>query len=275
MDKICKKISWVNIASLVAILLGMIFGILAINSLNGADSEVKYILIGVLVIVTVISLISGIISFFGMRKGEPKTAVLGMGRNSLIQLVGPITSFILGMMGLTSQEHVNNGMITFLAITFIIAAFTTSLIIKSMKGYRKDKETYNYTMVVSFIASAALLLFMIVSLIGQTQLKGLGSSSTTGLLIVFCIMFCLSDILCYVGLGILTFYASKEAPTKTAADADARILDETLSEVKKINANKTSDSTMDNIAKLREYKKLLDEGIITEEDFEKKKQELL
>ena len=31
----------------------------------------------------------------------------------------------------------------------------------------------------------------------------------------------------------------------------------------------------DNIEKLKEYKKLLDDGIITQEDFDKKKQQLL
>ncbi len=45
---------------------------------------------------------------------------------------------------------------------------------------------------------------------------------------------------------------------------------------KKVNeANGTSNTNISATNEIREYKKLLDDGIITEEEFEKKKQELL
>lgn len=45
---------------------------------------------------------------------------------------------------------------------------------------------------------------------------------------------------------------------------------------KKVNeANRTSNTNISPTNEIREYKKLLDDGIITEEEFEKKKQELL
>ena len=40
-------------------------------------------------------------------------------------------------------------------------------------------------------------------------------------------------------------------------------------------AEQQEKSEKENIEKLKEYKKLLDDGIITQEDFDKKKQQLL
>lgn len=269
MENTCKKISWFNISSLASILLGMIFGIVAITSLpSEVSQQTRYVFIGVLVIVTIVSLISGLITFFGMRKGQVKTSVLGMGRNSSIQLIGPFTAFVMGMIGLNNQSSVNHGMVTFLSVTFVIMLFATGLCINSLRGYRKDKETYNYTYIVSFIAAVAILVFAVAAMIGQFQLP---SSDThyVGYLIAFSLLFSLSDLLCFIGLGILSFVATKKAPKVTMADADAATLDKIVDRLD----NKPQE--MDNVTKLREYKKLLDEGVITQEEFDAKKKELL
>lgn len=276
MENIGKKVAWIVIASMACIVAGAIFGIIAVANVEGADQTLKTVLMSLVGIVAIVSLISAIISLVGTRKGQVKTAVLASGRNSSIQSLAVIMAFVMAMIGLCNQNPMNQGMLAFVVITFVIAIFTSGLILKSLKGFRKDKENYTYTCTVAFIATGALLLFGVAALIGCLQIPPAGTKHVVGYLSAFALLFVLSDVLSFLSLAVLSKIAIKYAPKTTAADADAEVFNDITKSLNEIKEGQASAKpAQDNVSKLREYKKLLDEGVITQEEFEKKKKELL
>jgi len=277
MEKMKKAVFWLLIASIGCIVLGAIFGFIAIgtDASSGSNVTTKSILIAIVLVVTIVEVISTIIALLSTRKNEIKTSILSIGRNSNVETLAVLTAFFLSVLGLCSQNPINGTMMGILITTFLVALFASSLIVNTLKGFRKDKENYGYCQIVSFIAFGALILFGIVALISCIQLNS--NTAVPGLLSAFALLFVVADALSFLSLAFLSRIAVKTAPKVTMADADAAVLtgmNETLQEIKKAQNNSTT-SNNGNFDKLREYKKLLDEGVITQEDYDAKKKELL
>lgn len=286
MENACKKVSWLNIVSIVVIVAGALFGVLASlevdKSGDASLSVYKWLLMGVSILLAIILTISCVISFISMRQGNVKSVILALGKNTKFQSLAPFATMVLAVVGLVNlaqQGQEVGGSMVFVIVSYAVVVFAFGFNSNSLKAYRKDKETYSYTAITSFISVIALLVFAIGASIAMVNIPAVEGSHLVGYLETFAILFTAADLLAYLMLGIVAIIAKKYAPKLTISDADASKLDDINNSIDKLAAaaqnNASSTKPVDNVTKLREYKKLLDEGIITKEEFEAKKKELL
>lgn len=285
MENKLKKLSWVIIGGITAIIIATLFGILALNEMKKAGQELNtFVTIGTtfVIISGIVSLISAITTFFTLRSGGIKTSIISLGRYSRVQNLGALVTFVLALIGLIKNHTVNNqsgipsGMML-LIISFVVALSTTGFAGRGLKAFRKDKESYMFICVSSFISAVAFLFFLIVAAVDTTKIGRIADiGHAVGFAQVYCVFAVLVDVVAYFTLGVGSYLVNKHAPNKTLADEDSESLKEIKEDLSKIaEARSNTNSQMDNISKLREYKRLLDEGVITQEEFETKKKELL
>jgi len=283
MDKICKKLSWIVLVSVFISLVGVIFGILAgVEAGKVSDGDggavAKYAIIAVALIAGLVSIITGIITYFSSRKEQVKSVVVAMGRNSTVQGIGPLACFILACVGCGYSGKTFNeigGLVVFIVVSYIAVLFVTGLLVRGLKGFRKDKENYSFLKVVSILSGAFLLIFLIATMLTMFKVPSAAETNLVPFIETFAILFVIANIIAYVVLAILAGFAEKYAPKTTIADADAAKLDQIANDIGDIKKGQTVQDDTEKIAKIREYKKLMDEGIITKEEFETKKKELL
>ncbi len=285
MEKISKRLSYLNLLSVIFVTIGTIFGILTAVELgnNVKDGAISRTIVLIVVLVAALALlITGITGFFTSRKGDVKTTLIATGRHSSIQGIAPLTAGILAIVGLSvsaseSGKPVNTTLIIFIVVSYVLYLFVTSLNNRGISAFRKDKGTYTYIAVTSYISVVTLLVFAIVSSIGMFNIPGIEGTHIVGFAEVFVIMFIMSALITHLNLALLATFAEKYAPKVTMADADSADLNKIADNVTKLvnNINTTPSKPSNNIEKIREYKALLDEGIITKEEFEAKKKELL
>ena len=304
----CKKASWLNIVSIIVIVVGAVFGILSaveFGKYTDGTSFLKWVLLVFSIALVIMLTISCVVSFKTMRDGNVKSSILALGKNAKFQATAPFASLVMALIGLISAyvEAYNNGLdtdgysglIVFVIVAYIVTIFTFGFNSNSIKAFRKDKETYDYTAITSFICAASLIVFCVAAVIGMTKIPPVENNHAIGFLEAFIILYSAADLLAYVTLGVAAIIGKKYAPKLSMADADAAKLDDLAKSINQINENLTKSNggatparpaaaptqaptkaaPMDNVAKLREYKKLMDEGVITKEEFEKKKKELL
>lgn len=279
MEKTCKRVSWISIVSIVVIVVGTIFGVLA--SLEFKDDDfLKYGLMSVAILLGIVLTISNVVSFISMRQGNVKSSILSLGKHTKIQGIAPFAIFIFGIIGVVNSPSesgdVNYGAIVFLIVTFVLVLFVFGFNANGLKAYRKDKETYLYIAITSFLTVLALIVFMIGAGVAMAGVPAAEGSHVVGYLETFAILFTVADTLAFLSLGIACVIGKKYAPKLTMADADAKKLDDISESINKLaQGGVQSNGGKSNVEQLREYKKLLDEGIITKEEFENKKKELL
>ena len=282
MEKKFKNIAWFSLASLACVAFATLFGMLAITSIKdeGLKTLKTYLTI-VILIAALVLVITNIMSFISLRNGEVKSTILSVAKQSRIQNIGPLLALVLSVLGIVvpavmDDKDPNRTLIILVVVTYALATFATAFNGRGLKAYRKDKETFSYIYVSSFITAVGLILFAIVSLICMVKIPKLEGTHLVGYTIACSLFFILADVVSYVCLGIVTLYAQKMAPKLTLADADAKKLDDLNKNVEKlVNKDTKENHETDNIAKLREYKQLLDDGVITQEEFNQKKKELL
>ena len=244
------------------------------------DSDtLKYVMLAVVIIIAFVLALSSLVSFLSMRKGNIKSAILAIGKYTKIQNLAPFTSAVLALIGLflgakKQGVDVNKGAIVFIVVTYFASIFTTAFSAKGLKAYRKDQESFSYISISSFIVVIALLLFGVGAAVAMSKIPGIEGSHVVGYLEVFSIAFTLTDLLSYLALGISARYAEKYAPKTTIADADSNILSNINSKLDNISSEKPQ-MKVDPVEELRRYKALLDEGVITPEEFEDKKKQIL
>ena len=289
MEEKLKKIAWINVAALGFVVIGAIFGVLAAFDLEKVtgSSNLKYIILATVIVIAIILLVTGTMSFLSARNGNVKSSILATGKYSSIQNLGPTACFILALVGLIVRANetdtdVNKGALFFLIGSFVIVLFALGFSTRGLKAYRKDKETFTFISFSSFFAVIALLVFGIGSVVAMLKIPGIENSNAIGFLEVFAVMFTLADLLSYLCLGLMTLFAQKYAPKVTMADADSKAIydlnenvNKLASNIEKKNEEEAKPQEKDKFEQIREYKKLLDEGIISEEEFEEKKKELL
>ncbi len=289
MEKMFKNIAWIIIASIVCVALATLFGVLCgidIGKLGEGAKNFKTIILITVLISGLVLIITSVTSFFTVREGGVKTTILAIGKYSRIQNIGPIVALGLAIAGMVinneklkeaGSETSSTGMIV-LIVFFAASIGSTSFCGRGLKAYRKDKESFMYIAVSSFFVSIFMLAFLIVACFYMSKIGKLQEAGhAVGYAQAYSIFIVLADILSYFTLGLAAYFAHKYAPKVTMADADSKVLDDINVNISKLANNEKTNSKeeKDNVAKLREYKKQLDDGVITQEDFELKKKELL
>lgn len=284
MEKIGKKLSWLSLCTLIFVTLGTIFGCLVATEVGkySDGGAFKTIVLIIVLLAAAILVITNLIGFFTMRKGDLKTSLVAMGRQSSIQTIGPFLALILAIVGIFVSANEaglqpNYVMVAILIVTFVAFGFVAGMNNRGLKAFRKDKGTYTYVATTSYIAAGILLVFGVVACVGMLQIPGLDGTHVIGFAETFAIMFILANLVSYLSLGIFAFACEKYAPRVTMADADSADLSKINANVTKLvdNISTVPAKQTSNAEKLREYKSLLDDGIITKEEFEAKKKELL
>ena len=286
MEKISKKLSYICIGSAVSLLISVIFGILSYSELKKMyPDEQSTIALLVVVLVTGISLmIVTVISFISMRKGNVKSAILAVGKYSKVQTLGPFACFIGSIVGIAisannAGEKLNTGGLVFIIVTFLILSFTFSLNSRGLKAYRKDKESFLYISTTAFITALAVAVFLVGAVVCMLKIPAQEGSNFVGYVIVTAIFLTLTDLIAYVSLGLLAFFANKYAPKTTMADANAEDLTrigekiDQIAENQKVETPKSAEE--DKYDKLAKLKKLYDDGVLTKEEFDEEKKKLL
>lgn len=298
MTKASKRFSWFVMLSLLIDAAGVVFGILAaleFDKVTNGNEIPKYLMMGATIIIGIVLLISTIVAFAAMRGGEVKSAILALGKHTKIQLLAPLTCLILGIIGIlqplfnNKPNEVNLLLLMILIVAYVIVLFVSGFNARGLKAFRKDKESYGYISVTSFIIVGALIAYSVIAVIAMTKIPSQESSNLVGYLEVFAVLFSVGDAIAFLSLGIMAQIVKKYAPKVTMADADAAKLDDLGRSIdnlsNKIAANDTKGAApqkeaakaaeKDPVTEIRRYKQLLDEGIITQEEFNKKKKELL
>ena len=279
LTKACKTISWFILISVAITLVAMVFGILGAKELQTeTDNEfLKYLMIGIVSVTGIAMAISTIIAFTSLRGGDVKSALLALAKHSRVQFLAPTVGLFFGIVGCCQQAEPDGAFITALIICYIVLVFVTGLNKNGLTGYRKDKETYSYIATTSFIVCVIFIIYLIMNGIAMSRIGGTGNSHFVGYSITFIILFTLGDLVSFLLLGILTLFVKKYAPKTTMADADAKKLDDISEGIKEIKTAAVAPAapTYDTADELRKYKALYDEGVITKEEFEKKKADLL
>lgn len=302
MLKACKNVSWIILLTLVVDAVGVLFGILAANELgkmidptgNGGDFA-KYALMGASIIIAIVVAISTIVAFVSMRGGEVKSAILALGKHTKIQLLAPMTCLVLGIVGIVKQATDSGSapeypLLMLLIVSYVIVLFVSGFNSRGLKAYRKDKESYGYISITSFIICAGLIFFCVIATIAMTKIPSSADNNLVGYLEVFAVLFTVGDVVAFFCLGVIAQIVKKYAPKVTVADADAAQLNEMNENIKAIaraqniqpqqpapaaQQNTPAPQAQDNVSELRRYKQLYDDGIITKEEFEAKKKQLL
>lgn len=283
MENICKKLSWINLLTIVLVILATVFGCLAGDEVEraGADSGLRSVLIVISLVAGIILLISSIVSFFTMRSGDAKSSIIALGKHTRIQFVAPLVIYILGAIGLANRslsEGPVSGSFIFLTVSFITLLFTYGFNSGGLRSFRKDKSSFSYLAITTFICIGALILFTIASSLAMKDIPAFAEGNHfVGYVITFAVLFMVADLVCYVLLASIAITAKRYAPSKTLGDVDANYIENINSASARFGTGYSHQANVerDNISVLREYKKLLDEGVITKEEFEKKKKELL
>ena len=297
MTKASKRFSWFVMLSLLVDAAGVVFGILAaleFDKVTNGNEIPKYLMMGATIIIGIVLLISTIVAFVAMRGGEVKSAILALGKHTKIQLLAPLTCLILGIIGIlqplfnNNPNGVNLPLLMILIVAYVTVLFVSGFNARGLKAFRKDKESYGYISVTSFIIVGALIAYSVIAVIAMTKIPSQESSNLVGYLEVFAVLFSIGDAIAFLSLGIMAQIVKKYAPKVTMADADAAKLDDLGRSIdnlsSKIAAGETKSAPQkeavkpaekDPVAEIRKYKQLLDEGIITQEEFNKKKKELL
>lgn len=289
LTKASKRFSWFILLSLVVDAFGVVFGIMAaleFPKITSGNEVPKYAMLGATIIIGIVLMISTLVAFFSMRNGEVKSAILALGKHTKIQLLAPLTCLVLGIIGIMQETERDLGLLTTLIVAYVIVLFVSGFNSRGLKAFRKDKESYGYISTTSFIIVAALIVYCIIATISMTKIPAQTETHIIGYLEAFAILFTVGDAIAFLSLGIMAQIVRKYAPKTTMADADAAKLDELGKSIDKLSekissdtpkapAKATSTPANDPTIELRKYKALLDDGIITQEEFNKKKKELL
>lgn len=289
LTKASKRFSWFILLSLVVDIVGVVCGIMAaleFPKITNGNEVPKYVMLGATIIIGIVLMISTLVAFFSMRNGEVKSAILALGKHTKIQLLAPLTCLVLGIIGIMQETERDLGLLTTLIVAYVIVLFVSGFNSRGLKAFRKDKESYGYISTTSFIIVAALIVYCVIATISMTKIPAQTETHIIGYLEAFAILFTVGDAIAFLSLGIMAQIVRKYAPKTTMADADAAKLDELGKSIDKLSekissdtpkapAKATSTPANDPTIELRKYKALLDDGIITQEEFNKKKKEIL
>ena len=163
-------------------------------------------------------------------------------------------------------------------ITSFVFWLLALIITISIAVYKSKALNQNSKVVMGGTAFAGLLVF--ISSILSFACVGEAKETAGWGLIVYSIV----HLLIFIGYGVMVYLQFKEMKEQEAArrlaimrKKQAQNQQNAVSQtpVTSNNINVTTNTKTDNIELLKKYKELLDMGVITEEEFKKKKEELL
>ena len=163
-------------------------------------------------------------------------------------------------------------------ITSFVFWLLALIITISITVYKSKAMNYNNKVVIGGTAFAGLLVF--ISSILSFACVGEAKETAGRGLIVYAIV----HLLIFIGYGVMVYLQFKEIKELEAArrlaimrKRQAQNQQNAVSQtpVTSNTVNVTTNTKIDNIELLKKYKELLDMGVITEDEFKKKKEELL
>ena len=240
-----------------------------------------------LVIANGLIIMAIIFALVGAIKRTKGMYIIGSGVSLAVGYLATVTVFVMGCIAGANRNNPSYDMVwAGMIISFILSLMTSGLlIIASIITGAKKKGSYAFLGVTSIIALVLFSVFticitlMVTSQDTNTKVNLLGYTLTNNL----------SVITLLLSLAILSFLKHPEnevedpIPGPTIIIANAQVEEATkkylddaakasqVEKSKEIEAPQDDDPT----ARLRKYKQMLDEGLITEEDYNEKKKELL
>ena len=163
-------------------------------------------------------------------------------------------------------------------ITSFVFWLLALIITISIAVYKSNALNHNNNVVIGGTVFAGLLVF--ISSILSFACVGEAKETAGWGLIVYSIV----HLLIFIGYGVMVYLQFKEIKELEAArrlaimrKRQAQNQQNAVSQtpVNSNNVNVTTNTKTDNIELLKKYKELLDMGVITEDEFKKKKEELL
>ena len=281
------------IIAIVLQIIAIIIGTMGITD----DENIRIILGTWLSIANGLVIISIIFALVGAIKRTKSMYIIGSGVSLAVGTGAIVTVFVVTCVACAANKT-NGYLVALLVATFILAGIISLLlIIASLVTGGRKKASYAFLGATSVIC---LLLFGTFTVVTALVYKVNDPIQRTAM--TYALTNNIAFIVLLISLVILSFIRhpeneiEDEIPSPTIIIANPEVTEATkkylddaakaqgyIEEEKKIeslaDANPTSatnDSTQtDSLEELRKYKKMLDEGLITEQDYEKKKAEIL
>ena len=281
------------IIAIVLQIIAIIIGTMGITD----DENIRIVLGTWLSIANGLVIISIIFALVGAIKRTKSMYIIGSGVSLAVGTGAIVTIFVVTCVACAANKT-NGYLVALLVATFILAGIISLLlIIASLVTGGRKKASYAFLGATSVIC---LLLFGTFTVVTALVYKVNDPIQRTAM--TYALTNNIAFIVLLISLVILSFIRhpeneiEDEIPSPTIIIANPEVTEATkkylddaakaqgyIEEEKKIeslaDANPTSatnDSTQtDSLEELRKYKKMLDEGLITEQDYEKKKAEIL
>lgn len=190
--------------------------------------------------------------------------IIGSGVSLATGIGSIITIFVIGCYAFTDSK-IDPNLIALYVVSFILEDITSLLlIISSIITGAKKRGSYAFlgvSSILSFILFSVFTLavsFILISQTTQTKVNALGYTLTNNA----------TFLILLLSLIILSFLKHPENQIDDENEESKPI-------EKPVEKKVMEELKNDSLDELRKYKKMLDENLITKEDYEKKKNELL
>ena len=266
------------------------------------DENIRIVLGTWLSIANGLVIISIIFALVGAIRRTKSMYIIGSGVSLAVGTGAIVTIFVVTCVACAANKT-NGYLVALLVATFILAGIISLLlIIASLVTGGRKKASYAFLGATSIIC---LLIFGTFTVVTALVFAAQADDSIQRTAMTYALTNNIAFIVLLLSLVILSFLKhpeneiEDEIPSPTIIIANPQVTEATkkylddaakaqgyVEEEKKIEApaeadpapaeKATSDSTQtDSLEELRKYKKMLDEGLITEQDYEKKKAEIL
>ena len=188
---------------------------------------------------------------------------------------------VISAMSLTSSSYGTFGKIASFRFTtkflcyFLLLCFIASIILNIISLKKEFKKFILIT-----LSGVSFVMFIIFEYYVSTATDGHGDpweydyyfsfENTIGVYIVLIILF-----IALVLSAVATFLKNPLPNTQYMQQNPQQYMQQNMAPLENTNNNFTTTKEPDNFEKINKYKNLLDQGIITQEEFDKKKKELL
>lgn len=247
-------------------IIGLMFAILGIISsifyFQGASSGAIYLFLGAILLVT--SLGIGVIAGIGIAQFVMKREILlarfALGVGALYCLSSAIINFSLTSIYSSVGRSDLTPMITIFGIVYAASAILIFVSVLKFKENGRDHKVLDY----AFGGSALFLLLTIVDFIVSLS----NSLASTIQILIYLVAVALALML-LLGCGLTQFKpvtVKAETPSIFSPESEKKVIGKEETNTKSKN---------EELESLILYKELLDKGIITQEEFDAKKKEIL
>ena len=225
------------------------------------------------------SIISMVFALVGAIKRTKNLYIIGSGISFIAGFLSVITIFVISISYDASKDSVQAGMYPLFVISFVFLMITSVLlVIASIITGAKKKGSYSFlttTTIINFVIFLGFTIISFIMLLGLPYFRFYALFSEASFIVIF------------LSLIILGFIRHPEneieddiKPTIIIANTEVNqktkeYLESIAKEDEKLIESKKDEKQVDEYEELKKYKKMLDDGLITPEDYENKKKIIL